>query len=93
MNDQVRELLLDYNITLHEEGVLGVEHSDLEGPDVPVEDYLEHTRWMVLRMIEHPDEFDAGKLNRWLGFVQGVLWMNGNRTIQRLRDETRGICE
>lgn len=32
-----------------------------------------------------------GKFNRWLAFVHGVLWSHGQRTVDQLRDETRGI--
>lgn len=33
----------------------------------------------------------VGKFNRWLAFLQGTLWSNGERTVDQLRDETRGI--
>lgn len=34
---------------------------------------------------------DVAKINRWLGFVQAVLWLKCGRSIEELRDETRGI--
>lgn len=33
---------------------------------------------------------DPVKLNRWFGFLQGLLYALGLRTIDELRDETRG---
>jgi len=33
----------------------------------------------------------VGKFNRWLAFVQGILWSHERRTVDQLRDETRGI--
>jgi hypothetical protein len=33
----------------------------------------------------------VGKFNRWLAFVHGVMWSHGQRTVDQLRDETRGI--
>jgi hypothetical protein len=33
------------------------------------------------------------KFHRWLGFVQGCMYMIGMRTIDRLRDETREAIE
>ena len=39
-------------------------------------------QWVEARLLE-------GKCNRWLGFVQGVLWMSGIYTIDQLRDHVR----
>lgn len=33
---------------------------------------------------------DPIKLNRWLGFVQALMWVIGIRTVDEMRDETRG---
>lgn len=32
---------------------------------------------------------DMEKACRWLGFIQGVLWMGGLRTIDEMRDDNR----
>lgn len=34
-----------------------------------------------------PDQI--AKVNRWLGFIQGVLWVIGERTINQLRAEVK----
>lgn len=36
-------------------------------------------------------EDNLGKFNRWLAWVQGWLYCHGLRTIDQLRDETRGV--
>jgi len=54
-----------------------------------------HIKWMcdeIIRMYVHEPWMD-GKINRWLGFIQGFLFCNKMRTINELRDETRGIDE
>lgn len=33
----------------------------------------------------------VGKFNRWLAFLQGVMWSHDLRTVDQLRDEDRGI--
>ena len=46
----------------------------------------------ILEMLEdEPDERLDGKLNRWMGFLQGVLWYAGLRSINEMRDENRPI--
>ena len=54
-----------------------------------------HIKWMcdeIIRMYVHEPWMDS-KINRWLGFIQGFLFCNKMRTINELRDETRGIDE
>ncbi len=49
-------------------------------------------RWMVEESLTWPEE-KIGKLNRWLGFVQGVLWMaddHQNISIDDLREINLG---
>ena len=42
-------------------------------------------------MLNCPHEFDKLKTNRWLGFIQGILWTTGCKGILELRDETREL--
>lgn len=46
-----------------------------------------HALHMIDEMLKMEDPV---KLNRWFGFLQGVMWMLALRTIDELRDETRG---
>jgi predicted DCC family thiol-disulfide oxidoreductase YuxK len=32
---------------------------------------------------------DTNKMNRWLGFIQGVMWSNNVATIDQMRDINR----
>lgn len=55
----------------------------------------EHIIWMLLKinsMSENISSVDLlFKINRWLGFVQGFLYSQKMRTVDELKEETRGI--
>lgn len=68
---------------------LGVEpeRASMETPPLDAHFAKKHVAWMLLQMPDaagNPDRF-----NRWLGFVQGVLWVLGVRTIGQMRDDNR----
>lgn len=53
-------------------------------------------RGMLDSIAEAPPRTDeredlVGRFNRWLAFAHGVMWSHGKRTVDQLRDETRGI--
>lgn len=50
-----------------------------------------HALGMLVKMHEMLDAGEHGRFNRWLGWVQGWLYCHGLRTIDQMRDETRGI--
>lgn len=56
-----------------------------------------HIIWMIdeiFKMLENVQEDKIEKLfkiNRWLGFIQGYLYSHLLRTVDELRNETRGI--
>jgi hypothetical protein len=55
---------------------------------------MSHVRWMITQMIdEDTTEWSERKINRWLGFIQGVLWCNKIRGILEMRDESRNLYE
>ena len=39
------------------------------------------------------DTKHMGKVNRWLGFVQGVLWSEHMRTVNQMREDNRPIFD
>ena len=48
---------------------------------------LQHAAWMIeesLAMFVQAE--DICKINRWIGFVQGVLWQQGIFTIDQMRE-------
>lgn len=53
-------------------------------------DAMRHAHWMcseLSRMALDPANRD--KVNRWLGFVQGVLWVTGLYSINEMREHNR----
>jgi len=52
---------------------------------------LSHCSWMVQEMVNRvaQDQVDEGKANRWLGFVQGVMWREGFFSIDQLRQHVK----
>jgi hypothetical protein len=50
---------------------------------------LEHCHGMLDRMDEFIKEKRFPKLNRWLGFIQGVLWTNGLVTMTDLKNTNK----
>lgn len=51
---------------------------------------LRHASWMVSEAIKFTREGKLEKANRWLGFVQGVLWSTGQQTIEDMRQMNMG---
>lgn len=45
---------------------------------------LHHVKWMIEEILDNHEDWDARKINRWMGFIQGVLWSNGLFTITEL---------
>jgi len=50
---------------------------------------LGHAAWMCLQVKIFADEGDLDKANRWLGFIQGVLWTRGFYSIEEMREHNR----
>lgn len=54
---------------------------------------FQHAAWMVDEMLSYirgtkAEHYDGDKVNRWIGFIQGVLWMYGVYTVDDLRQHT-----
>lgn len=53
---------------------------------------MNHIRWMlneIPNMINNPNKLE--KLNRWIGFIQGVLWSKGYYTIEDMRGQSGDV--
>lgn len=61
------------------------EHLFLE----PIELGIYHCHGMLDKMVEFVREGRMEKANRWLGFVQGVLWANGIYTLEDFKEHNR----
>lgn len=58
-------------------------------PDSPDGTTLTHMSWMCSTAIEHCHTWPEDKLNRWLGFIQGVLIMKRLITTEAARNSSR----
>lgn len=50
---------------------------------------IKHARWMVqemLRRLENDEESSPGQADRWIGFVQAVLWTHGIFSISEMAE-------
>jgi hypothetical protein len=50
---------------------------------------LEHLQYMIEKMTDKKSDFSEAKTNRWLGFIQGVLWHHRIYTIDEMRAHNR----
>jgi hypothetical protein len=80
LSGSAEEILEGYLVSDGEDPVYQV----LLGEDFR-ETSLRHALWMCKKI----PELAADKQNRWLGFVQGILWANGVFTIGEMRGHNR----
>lgn len=48
---------------------------------------IKHARWMALEMIrriEADEEQSPGQADRWIGFIQAILWQHGFYSIKEM---------
>ena len=95
MNERVIALLQLYDRVLADRGVVPLNLSDYA---IPIGDQrLGHVRWMIGQMLAPTESRLAEKFqkertaNRWLGFIQGVLYCFGVFTISQMRDQSRDL--
>lgn len=48
-----------------------------------------HVRYMIAALLPMIEEGRTEKCMRWLGFIQGVLWMAGVFTLEELKNHSR----
>lgn len=82
-NDQILNICEKYDNILIE---LGVDQA-LRETDVPGS--LKHIRWMLTEIPKQISLGKSEKANRWLGFIQGVLWIKDIASIRELKDDNR----
>ena len=54
---------------------------------------LKHAKYMIETTIENIHSWPDHRLNRWLGFIQGVMWSQGLNTLNDFRDDIRDILD
>ena len=74
---------------------------ELEKEEIPIAEHphdivcmmrraaLAHLRTMFPKMVQFVSEDKIEKAMRWLGFVQGVLWVCGVYTLDQLKADNR----
>ena len=57
------------------------------------QDAMEHVLWMCVQVQEFVAQGKLEKANRWLGFIQGILWLSGRGSVDDFREDNRdGWC-
>jgi hypothetical protein len=74
-----------YDSYLSELGFESIEDNDASSPGGRVS----HARWMCGRAAEFIAEERIEKADRWLGFIQGVLWCSYLFSIGEMREHNR----
>jgi hypothetical protein len=87
----MKELIEMYSSMLADQGQAAIS-ANLDNPINFTEktarrEALDHVKFMLHEMHANFDRFDEEKRNRWLGFVQGVLWREGLYSIDELRQQ------
>lgn len=80
--EQIKDVCKKYSIALKHLGCEPVRESDVTGS-------LDHICWMCHEIPNLIDSEKFVKANRWLGFVQGVLWNQEIFPIEVLKDHNR----
>jgi hypothetical protein len=97
--DKIKEVVRKYKTFFTRGNILPVKHDDATlATDVSMQ--LQHCHWMVIEiedMIFEANQISIGtyaenlmtKCNRWLGFIQGVLWAQSICSIEDLKGDNR----
>jgi len=79
--ERIKEVLEIYRAKLFQ---MAPPRSEKEGGN-----RLQHVSWMCHMTEHHLAAGETDKANRWLGFIQGVLWCEGFFTIDDMRAHNR----
>lgn len=92
VNEKVLALLDKYDAFL---ATFGVEPHQCVDRPASQEAMIRHLRYMVrtLSTRAEPEGWSERKVNRWLGFMQGVMWTLGYKGLSNLRDDCRHLYE
>lgn len=100
----LRELINDYRLYLLEATDATIVEGDEYEALLDRNDITEIECWdlaytmcdTLLDQLDAPLAIDMGpeekmQINRWLGFIQGLMWSSECRTVNQMRDESRPI--
>jgi hypothetical protein len=65
---------------------LKADTSIVNSPDIK----LRHAAWMCEHIYVLVSQGELSKADRWLGFVQAILWCYDIQTVDQMRDDNRG---
>jgi len=86
---QIYQLAEKYRDHLTAIGTKG-QRQDTSRAFIPTRDQsLAHALWMCETILDHLGHGLTSKAERWLCFVQGVLWVTGLSSIDSMRDDNR----
>jgi len=93
--DKLRDVVANYQTRLlsagltpkrDEDSTPGMALTDIDWGDIAE---LDHVLWMCGEVQTFLVEGRYDKANRWLGFIQGVLWVLGIYSIPELQEHNR----
>lgn len=90
MNTKVLQLLQLYDNMLTAQGC---HRSQCENTAQSEDQRLFHARWMIdqVQQRAEKEKWSEVKVNRWLGFIQGILFCSNLAGIVALRDQSRDL--
>ena len=90
MNKKIYDLLQLYDNMLTSQGV---HRSQCDNTAQSEDQRLFHARWMIdqIQTFAEKDNWSEGRINRWLGFVQAILWSSQMVGLLALHDQTRDL--
>jgi hypothetical protein len=83
---EIYRVVIQYHDELNRRGYNPMRADTTKPHDQRGAPVLCHTMWMCNTMASIDNE---EKLNRWLGFIQGVLWSHGIYSVDELREHNR----
>lgn len=96
--EKYRQVIKKYKDMYDNAGLKPVKHYDITLA-IDYKQEIQHCRWMLDEMekmledAENPYVYDTdakiAKINRWLGFIQGVMWAQSMFTIDQLKEDNR----
>ncbi|MFH0969311.1 MAG: hypothetical protein V1804_02285 [Patescibacteria group bacterium] len=86
--NKLLEVIKIYRDYFKENEIPAMDFSETKNAPNPAE-ALAHCHGMLAKMEEFIKEGRIEKVHRWLGFVQGCLWMIGDFNLEDLRNHNR----
>lgn len=90
-SEKLIEVFRGYRCKLSEDAIQACQIGDYraEASAFGAKETLGHISWMCEEAISLVNQGRLEKAFRWLGFIQGVLWMSGINSIDDLKEHSR----